>query len=245
MLGFECGTAGGTRRTGDPAGTPTHGRAAGRRLHPGAAAGPRRRAAPPVGRTVAGGRGRHRTSGPAPTLFGAVPDTVVADGVAHTHPARLLEALRPHGTPTGWCGSWTTASPTSPWRLAAADPAGATATATWPTLEQSIVDGHPLHPCCRTRIGMSTADALAVCAGAPPTRPAAHRRGRPLPVADDRRAPATAAARPPVAAGAGPRHRPRPRHLPRPARPGRSCHCGPSPRSTPPTSTSRPPSRSR
>jgi siderophore synthetase component len=26
--------------------------------------------------------------------------------------------------------------------------------------EQSIVDGHPLHPCCRTRIGMSTADVL-------------------------------------------------------------------------------------
>lgn len=27
--------------------------------------------------------------------------------------------------------------------------------------EQSIVDGHPLHPCCRTRIGMSTLDVLA------------------------------------------------------------------------------------
>lgn len=28
-------------------------------------------------------------------------------------------------------------------------------------LEQSVVDGHPLHPCCRTRLGMSTADVLA------------------------------------------------------------------------------------
>jgi siderophore synthetase component len=27
--------------------------------------------------------------------------------------------------------------------------------------EQSIVDGHPLHPCCRTRTGMTTADVLA------------------------------------------------------------------------------------
>jgi staphyloferrin A synthase len=27
--------------------------------------------------------------------------------------------------------------------------------------EQSVLDGHPLHPCCRTRTGMSTADLLA------------------------------------------------------------------------------------
>ncbi|NUR74007.1 MAG: hypothetical protein HOU81_24605 [Hamadaea sp.] len=28
-------------------------------------------------------------------------------------------------------------------------------------MEQSVVDGHPLHPCCRTRMGLSTADVLA------------------------------------------------------------------------------------
>ncbi|NUO55408.1 MAG: IucA/IucC family siderophore biosynthesis protein [Hamadaea sp.] len=28
-------------------------------------------------------------------------------------------------------------------------------------MEQAVVDGHPLHPCCRTRLGMSTADVLA------------------------------------------------------------------------------------
>lgn len=28
-------------------------------------------------------------------------------------------------------------------------------------LEQAVVDGHPLHPCCRTRIGMSEAEVLA------------------------------------------------------------------------------------
>jgi len=27
--------------------------------------------------------------------------------------------------------------------------------------EQAVLDGHPLHPCCRTRIGMSTLDVLA------------------------------------------------------------------------------------
>ncbi|HLL64676.1 MAG TPA: IucA/IucC family protein [Micromonosporaceae bacterium] len=34
--------------------------------------------------------------------------------------------------------------------------------------EQAVVDGHPLHPCCRTRIGFSTADVLAY---APEHRP--------------------------------------------------------------------------
>jgi len=33
-------------------------------------------------------------------------------------------------------------------------------TGTLPQLEQSVVDGHPLHPCCRTRLGMSTLDVL-------------------------------------------------------------------------------------
>jgi siderophore synthetase component len=35
-------------------------------------------------------------------------------------------------------------------------------------LEQAVVDGHPLHPCCRTRIGMSTWDVLGF---APEHRP--------------------------------------------------------------------------
>lgn len=35
-------------------------------------------------------------------------------------------------------------------------------------LEQAVVDGHPLHPCCRTRLGMSTAEVLAY---APEHRP--------------------------------------------------------------------------
>ncbi|GIH04076.1 iron transporter [Rhizocola hellebori] len=35
-------------------------------------------------------------------------------------------------------------------------------------LEQAVVDGHPLHPCCRTRMGMSPAEVLAY---APEHRP--------------------------------------------------------------------------
>jgi siderophore synthetase component len=38
-------------------------------------------------------------------------------------------------------------------------------------LEQSVVDGHPLHPCCRTRLGMSPAEVLAY---APEHRPTVH-----------------------------------------------------------------------
>ncbi|HEU4422592.1 MAG TPA: IucA/IucC family protein [Pilimelia sp.] len=48
-------------------------------------------------------------------------------------------------------------------RLAALPPVDALA-----TVEQYIVDGHPLHPGCRTRLGMSTAEVLAY---APEHRP--------------------------------------------------------------------------
>jgi staphyloferrin A synthase len=48
-------------------------------------------------------------------------------------------------------------------------------------LEQRVIDGHPLHPCCRTRGGMSVADVLAY---APEHRPVI--RLRRLRVPDDR-----------------------------------------------------------
>ena len=48
-------------------------------------------------------------------------------------------------------------------------------------LEQLVVDGHPLHPCCRTRAGMSVADVLAY---APEHRPVI--RLRRLRVPEDR-----------------------------------------------------------
>ncbi|MDR6319369.1 IucA/IucC family protein [Actinoplanes couchii] len=40
-------------------------------------------------------------------------------------------------------------------------------------IEQSLVDGHPLHPCCRTRTGMTVADVLTY---APEHRPVIHLR---------------------------------------------------------------------
>ena len=44
--------------------------------------------------------------------------------------------------------------------------------------EQSVVDGHPLHPCCRTRAGMTVADVLAY---APEHRPIVDLRGVAVP----------------------------------------------------------------
>lgn len=41
------------------------------------------------------------------------------------------------------------------------------------TIEQSLTDGHPLHPCCRTRTGMTVADVLTY---APEHRPVIHLR---------------------------------------------------------------------
>ena len=38
-------------------------------------------------------------------------------------------------------------------------------------LEQCVVDGHPLHPCCRTRIGLSADGGAGLRAGAPAHRP--------------------------------------------------------------------------
>jgi siderophore synthetase component len=54
----------------------------------------------------------------------------------------------------------------------AAQPPPDPASALSPVLaEQSIVDGHPLHPCCRTRLGLSPAEVLAY---APEHRPLVH-----------------------------------------------------------------------
>ncbi len=103
-----------------------------------------------------------RLGTPAPTLFGPVPDTVLADGVAHTHPARLLAALRPAGHTDRLARELDNSVANLALGLAAADLAAeGHRTTDLVALEQSVVDGHPLHPCCRTRIGMSTADVLA------------------------------------------------------------------------------------
>ncbi|WP_246274311.1 IucA/IucC family protein [Phytohabitans houttuyneae] len=81
--------------------------------------------------------------------------TVHLDGAAHTDPAALARALGHPGFAVEVDNSVANLA------LARAAPARAPAlTATLPQLEQSVVDGHPLHPCCRTRLGMSTLDVL-------------------------------------------------------------------------------------
>lgn len=102
-----------------------------------------------------------RLGTPPPTLFGAVPAEVIADGVAHTHPARLLEALRPQGHTDRLVRELDNSVANLALGLAADQAAEGHRHSDLVALEQSVVDGHPLHPCCRTRIGMSTGDVLA------------------------------------------------------------------------------------
>ncbi|MEV0562225.1 IucA/IucC family protein [Dactylosporangium sp. NPDC050588] len=102
---------------------------------------------------------RQLGSSPPRHLYDAAPAEVVAGGVAYTHPARLLEALRPAGHADRLARELDNS--VANLALALAAPWARGAAHDLVSLEQSVVDGHPLHPCCRTRIGMSTADVLA------------------------------------------------------------------------------------
>jgi siderophore synthetase component len=107
----------------------------------------------------------HDVSGPpaAAEPFAPPPDDLTVGG--HRHPADLAAALWPHrpafaaeldNSVANLALARTTRPPDS------ADSAGLT------DAEQSIVDGHPLHPCCRTRTGLTVAEVLAY---APEHRP--------------------------------------------------------------------------
>jgi siderophore synthetase component len=95
-----------------------------------------------------------RLRGAAPPLFGPVVSRVVADGVEHDDPGALVAAL-------GLAGPLRAEVDNSVANLALALTAPPSPGTGLADAEQSIVDGHPLHPCCRTRIGMSTLDVLA------------------------------------------------------------------------------------
>ncbi|MFI5907728.1 IucA/IucC family protein [Dactylosporangium sp. NPDC051541] len=95
-----------------------------------------------------------RLDGAPPPLFGPPLPRVVVDGRPYADPGRLAEAL---GMPAGFRTELDNSVANLALALTAPpSPFGGLAGA-----EQSIVDGHPLHPCCRTRIGMSTLDVLA------------------------------------------------------------------------------------
>ncbi|MEV6931864.1 IucA/IucC family protein [Dactylosporangium sp. NPDC051485] len=97
---------------------------------------------------------RSRLSGGMPALFGPPLPGVTVDGVRFDDPGVLAAAL-------GLADGFRAELDNSVANLAlamAAPPVGGTGLA---AAEQAVVDGHPLHPCCRTRLGMSTLDVLA------------------------------------------------------------------------------------
>jgi siderophore synthetase component len=132
------------------------------------------RVALPGGRWVSGDAAAAQPFAAPPAGFGLTVIGAGADGVDHADPAEALIAMRLPGAtdrlarelvnsvvnlalaraaqpaPTGGPPALDT------WRLDSRgthpDPAGA---------EQAVVDGHPLHPGCRTRLGMSVAEVLA------------------------------------------------------------------------------------
>ncbi|GAA3298609.1 hypothetical protein GCM10020218_086630 [Dactylosporangium vinaceum] len=95
-----------------------------------------------------------RLGGAPPPLFGPPLHRVVADGAAFTDPGTLAAAL-------GLAAGFRVELDNSVANLALAMTAPPSPFGGLAGAEQSIVDGHPLHPCCRTRIGLSTLDVLA------------------------------------------------------------------------------------
>ncbi|WP_092543675.1 IucA/IucC family protein [Actinoplanes derwentensis] len=91
---------------------------------------------------------------------------VTVQGETVTDPARLTALL--------WSGHPFTAEiANSVANLALARAVGSVEENGPGAIEQSLVDGHPLHPCCRTRAGMTVADVLAY---APEHHPVIHLR---------------------------------------------------------------------
>jgi siderophore synthetase component len=123
--------------------------------------------------TLADGR---RLRGPAAAAqpFAVAPEglTLTVDGAPFHHPTGLLAALdlagpvdRLRAELDDSVANLALARAAQPEpdggppmleRLSRLEPAAAVAGA-----EQLVVDGHPLHPCCRTRLGLSTAEVLA------------------------------------------------------------------------------------
>jgi siderophore synthetase component len=122
----------------------------------------RHRNGPDLVVTLHDGRHLHGPAGAAEP-YAHPPDHLTLDGTSHREPGPLLAALNL----PGHTGRLRTELDNSVHNLAlarAAQPApdgGPPWLTRAPDLadgEQLVVDGHPLHPCCRTRIGLTTAD---------------------------------------------------------------------------------------
>ncbi|MFB9179593.1 IucA/IucC family protein [Dactylosporangium sucinum] len=106
---------------------------------------------------------RRRLGGREPAPFHHdTATTAVLDGNTHHHPARLAEAagLGPHTARLVRELDNSVANLALAYANPPAGPPAANTATTLVDAEQSILDGHPLHPCCRTRIGMDTLDVL-------------------------------------------------------------------------------------
>ncbi|NRQ38129.1 IucA/IucC family siderophore biosynthesis protein [Nonomuraea sp. NN258] len=119
----------------------------------------------PLGVWLADGR---RVTGPERSPYDSGGEALLwLDGVAYTHPAALLDAIALPG------GERLIAEVDNSVASLALSRAGAAAYADRQANlagygprspeydEQSVVDGHPYHPCCRTRPGFSVAEQLA------------------------------------------------------------------------------------
>jgi len=89
--------------------------------------------------------------------------TLTLAGVPYRDPAALWSAVWSAVSGTGGPFAAELADSVANLALARAaqpppDPARALSTLDGPALEQCVVDGHPLHPGCRTRLGMSTVE---------------------------------------------------------------------------------------
>jgi staphyloferrin A synthase len=103
--------------------------------------------------------GGHTVTGPAAAAepYAPAPDglALTVDTTTETDPAALLRALDLPGETARLAVELDNS--VANLALARAGQSARTAPA---DAEQSVVDGHPLHPCCRARIGMSTAEVL-------------------------------------------------------------------------------------
>jgi siderophore synthetase component len=119
----------------------------------------------PDGRVLRGDADAARTFAPPPSRF-----TLDLDGAAQSDPAALIRALGLPGAAERLAAELDNSVANLALARALPSPAQppTVLSASLADLEQCIVDGHPLHPCCRTRLGLTPEQVRAY---APEHRP--------------------------------------------------------------------------